>query len=336
MPFADTTQMLHAAQAGGYAVGAFNAENMEMAQAIVLAAQEARAPVILQTTPSTLRYADPQLYWSNVQALAQRASVPVALHLDHGNSFELCAQALRAGYTSVMIDGSTLPLVQNIALTREVVRMCAANGVPVEGELGRVGGKEDDLECSETGYTDPDEAERFEVETGVSSLAVGVGTAHGVYAVPPVLNIELIDRIRQRLRIPLVLHGASGLEEKVIRPSGDLQGEFCHRAPRRVHPCGAPDVGRKPGHNRSENLWPCRTRCGKRTSAPSHPCLRLRRAGLMRSPRAQRGAPQTTSCRKAVSSEARQRLRRDSQKHAPLPGCTLLEAAPLLHHRKTV
>lgn len=152
MPFADTTQMLHAAQAGGYAVGAFNAENMEMAQAIVLAAQEARAPVILQTTPSTLRYADPQLYWSNVQALAQRASVPVALHLDHGNSFELCAQALRAGYTSVMIDGSTLPLVQNIALTREVVRMCAANGVPVEGELGRVGGKEDDLECSETGY----------------------------------------------------------------------------------------------------------------------------------------------------------------------------------------
>lgn len=97
MPFADTTQMLHAAQAGGYAVGAFNAENMEMAQAIVLAAQEARAPVILQTTPSTLRYADPQLYWSNVQALAQRASVPVALHLDHGNSFELCAQALRAG-----------------------------------------------------------------------------------------------------------------------------------------------------------------------------------------------------------------------------------------------
>ena len=217
MPFADTTQMLHAAQAGGYDVGAFNAENMEMAQAIVLAAQEARAPVILQTTPSTLRYADPQLYWSNVQALAQRASVPVALHLDHGNSFELCAQALRAGYTSVMIDGSTLPLVQNIALTREVVRMCAANGVPVEGELGRVGGKEDDLECSETGYTDPDEAERFEVETGVSSLAVGVGTAHGVYAVPPVLNIELIDRIRQRLRIPLVLHGASGLEEKVIR-----------------------------------------------------------------------------------------------------------------------
>ena len=326
MPFADTTQMLHAAQAGGYAVGAFNAENMEMAQAIVLAAQEARAPVILQTTPSTLRYADPQLYWSNVQALAQRASVPVALHLDHGNSFELCAQALRAGYTSVMIDGSTLPLVQNIALTREVVRMCAANGVPVEGELGRVGGKEDDLECSETGYTDPDEAERFEVETGVSSLAVGVGTAadrsHPAAVAHPVGAAWSIR--------------SGGESHPGMRPSGDLQGEFCHRAPRRVHPCGAPDVGRKPGHNRSENLWPCRTRCGKRTSAPSHPCLRLRRAGLMRSPRAQRGAPQTTSCRKAVSSEARQRLRRDSQKHAPLPGCTLLEAAPLLHHRKTV
>lgn len=217
MPFAGTTEMLRAAQAGGYAVGAFNVENMEMAQAVVLAAQEARAPVILQTTPSTLRYAGPQLYWGNVQALARRAGVPVALHLDHGNSFALCAQALRAGYTSVMFDGSALPLTQNIALTREVARMCAATGVPVEGELGRVGGKEDDLACSEAGYTDPDEAARFEAETGVSSLAVGVGTAHGVYAVPPVLDIKRIGRIRQRLRIPLVLHGASGLEEETIR-----------------------------------------------------------------------------------------------------------------------
>ncbi len=110
MPFVATDEMLRAAQAGGYAVGAFNVENMEMAQAVVQAAQEARAPVILQTTPSTLRYADPQLYMGSVRALAERADVPVAMHLDHGNSFELCAQALRAGYTSVMIDKSALPL----------------------------------------------------------------------------------------------------------------------------------------------------------------------------------------------------------------------------------
>ena len=217
MPFVATDEMLRAAQAGGYAVGAFNVENMEMAQAVVQAAQEARAPVILQTTPSTLRYADPQLYMGSVRALAERADVPVAMHLDHGNSFELCAQALRAGYTSVMIDKSALPLEQNIALTREVVRMCVANGVPVEGEVGRVGGKEEDLVCADAGYTDPDEAERFERETGVSSLAVGVGTAHGVYAAPPVLNVELVGRIRQRLHVPLVLHGASGLEERAIR-----------------------------------------------------------------------------------------------------------------------
>lgn len=217
MPFTTTDGMLRAAQAGGYAVGAFNVENMEMAQAVVQAAEEARAPVILQTTPSTLRYAPPELYRGQVRALAEQAFVPVALHLDHGDSFALCARALRAGYTAVMIDGSRLPLAQNIELTQQVVRMCAAAGVPVEGEVGCVGGKEDDGPGAGTACTDPDEAARFARETGVSSLAVGVGTAHGFYTAPPRLDTALIGRLKEALRVPLVLHGASGLSDEAVR-----------------------------------------------------------------------------------------------------------------------
>ena len=178
MPLTTTVSMLRNAQEQGFAVGAFNVENMEMAQAIISAAEELRAPVILQTTPSTVRYAGTGMYAAMVAALAQEASVPVAMHLDHGDSFALCAQALRSGYTSVMIDGSKLPLEENIALTYKVSEMCAAVGVPVEGEIGRVGGKEDDLE-SDGGYTIPEEAVRFEKESGLFSMAVGVGTTHG-------------------------------------------------------------------------------------------------------------------------------------------------------------
>lgn len=205
------------AQKNAYAVGAFNVENMEMVQAVIEAAQEARSPVILQTTPSTLRYGTPGLYCAMAAALAQNATVPVVMHLDHGSSFALAAQALRAGYTSIMIDGSKLPLEENIALTKKVVEMCAPAGVPVEGELGRVGGKEDDVESETSGYTDPQEALRFEEETGLSSMAVGVGTAHGVYATAPVLNTALIAQLRGMLSSPMVLHGASGLSDEAIR-----------------------------------------------------------------------------------------------------------------------
>ena len=217
MPLVSTEQMLRAAKEGGYAVAAFNAENLEMAQGILEAAQALRAPVILQTTPSTVRYANPRTFFGLVRALAEGVDVPVALHLDHGDSFALCAQALRAGYTSIMIDGSRLPLEQNIALTRSVVDMCAPSGVPVEGELGHVGGKEDDLEQKAEGYTDPEEAVVFERETQVSSLAVGVGTAHGIYAAPPVLNTDLVERLSGCLTVPLVLHGASGLAEGAVQ-----------------------------------------------------------------------------------------------------------------------
>ena len=216
MPLTTTVSMLRKAQEQGFAVGAFNVENMEMAQAIISAAEELRAPVILQTTPSTVRYAGTGMYAAMVAALAQEASVPVAMHLDHGDSFALCAQALRSGYTSVMIDGCTLPLEENIALTYKVSEMCAAVGVPVEGEIGRVGGKEDDLE-SDGGYTIPEEAVRFEKESGLFSRAVGVGTAHGFYKEKPQLNKELITTLRGMLQAPMVLHGASGLSDEDVK-----------------------------------------------------------------------------------------------------------------------
>lgn len=216
MPLTTTVSMLRKAQEQGFAVGAFNVENMEMAQAIISAAEELRAPVILQTTPSTVRYAGTGMYAAMVAALAQEATVPVAMHLDHGNSFALCAQALRSGYTSVMIDGSKLPLEENIALTYKVSEMCAAVGVPVEGEIGRVGGKEDDLE-SDGGYTIPEEAVRFEKESGLFSMAVGVGTAHGFYKEKPQLNKELITTLRGMLQAPMVLHGASGLSDEDVK-----------------------------------------------------------------------------------------------------------------------
>lgn len=216
MPLTTTVSMLRKAQEQGFAVGAFNVENMEMAQAIISAAEELGAPVILQTTPSTVRYAGTGMYAAMVAALAQEASVPVAMHLDHGDSFALCAQALRSGYTSVMIDGSKLPLEENIALTYKVSEMCSAVDVPVEGEIGRVGGKEDDLE-SDGGYTIPEEAVRFEKESGLFSMAVGVGTAHGFYKEKPQLNKELITTLRGMLQAPMVLHGASGLSDEDVK-----------------------------------------------------------------------------------------------------------------------
>jgi len=212
-----SSEMLNKAREGGYAVGAFNVENMEMVQSAIEAAEELNAPILLQTTPSTVKYAGLDLYYSMVATQAAKAKVPVALHLDHGSSFALCAQALRAGYTSIMIDGSKLPLEENIALTRKVVEMCEPAGIPVEGEIGRVGGKEDDTECEEAGYTIPEEAVRFERETGLSSMAVGVGTAHGVYKTKPVLNTHLIQQLRGMLTVPMVLHGASGLSDEAIR-----------------------------------------------------------------------------------------------------------------------
>ena len=178
MPFVTTRDMLAEAQRASYAVGAFNAENMEMVQAIIAAAEAEKAPVIIQTTPGTLKYAGPECFAGLVSRLARDAKVPVALHLDHGNSFDLACAAFRPGYTSIMIDGSKKPFEDNIALTKSVTDVCHAGNVPVEGELGKVGGKEDDLD--NTGdvnpYTDPDEAKEFVERTKVDTLAVGIGS----------------------------------------------------------------------------------------------------------------------------------------------------------------
>lgn len=217
MALVTTKQLLLDAQKNGYAIGAFNVENMEMVQAVVAAAEELKSPVIMQTTPSTLKYADVDYFYANVAAAAKKASVPVVMHLDHGSSFELAMQAYRAGYTSIMIDGSHSIFEENIAVTKAVADACHPGGVPVEAELGKVGGKEDDLDGGNGGYTEPSEAAEFVEATGVDSLAVAIGTAHGVYKGIPKLDIERLSQIREVVSIPLVLHGTSGVPDDAVR-----------------------------------------------------------------------------------------------------------------------
>ena len=213
-----TKQLLLDAQKGGYAVGAFNVENMEMVQAVVAAAEELQSPVMIQTTPSTVKYADLAYFYANVKTAAEKASVPVVMHLDHGSSFELAMQALRTGYTSIMIDGSHESFEDNIAVTKSVVDACHPSGVPVEAELGKVGGKEDDLDGGEGNpYTDPQEAKQFVEATGVDSLAVAIGTAHGVYKGTPKLDVNRLSEIREVVSIPLVLHGTSGVPDEAVK-----------------------------------------------------------------------------------------------------------------------
>ncbi len=217
MPLVTSEKMLSDAQRGGYAVGAFNVENMEMVKAVIAAAEELKAPVMLQTTPSTVKYGTLETYYAIVAAEAKKASIPVCLHLDHGSSFDLALQAIRAGYTSVMIDGSHKDFEQNIAITRKVADAARACGIPVEAELGKVGGKEDDLEGEADTNTDPLEAKEFVERTGVTSLAIAIGTAHGFYAGMPVLDKVRVTEIRKVVSVPLVLHGASGLSDEDVR-----------------------------------------------------------------------------------------------------------------------
>jgi len=209
--------MLLAAQKSGYAIGAFNIENMEMAQAVVMAAEETATPVIVQTTPSTVKYASAGLFHAMVSSLAKASKIPIALHLDHGNSFGLAQQALETGYTSIMIDGSALSFEENIKLTSRVTTVSTRKQIPVEAELGKVGGKEDGMDGGAGNYTDPQMAKEFIKRTKITSLAVAIGTAHGIYSTKPILDIERLKKIRKIVDIPLVLHGASGLSQDQIR-----------------------------------------------------------------------------------------------------------------------
>lgn len=220
MALVTTKEMLLKAQEGHYAVGAFNVENMEMVMAVIGAAEELNSPVILQTTPSTVKYAGLDYYLANVKVAAEKASVPVAMHLDHGSSFELAMQALRTGYTSIMIDGSHESFEDNIAVSKAVADACRPSDIPVEAELGKVGGKEDDLDGGEgNAHTDPQEAKEFVEKTGVSSLAVAIGTAHGIYKGEPKIDLDRLSEIREVVSVPLVLHGGSGIPDETIKES---------------------------------------------------------------------------------------------------------------------
>lgn len=218
MALVTTEKMLKDAQAGHYAVGAFNVENLEFVMAVLAAAEETKSPVIMQTTPGTIKTAGLDYFYGMVKAAAERASVPVALHLDHGDGYDRCMQAFRTGYTSVMIDGSHHVFEENIEITKSVVRACHSAGIPVEAELGKVGGKEDDLDGGNgNGYTVPSEAAEFAERTGVDSLAVAIGTAHGVYKGTPKLDMERLSEIRKVVSVPLVLHGTSGVPDDAVR-----------------------------------------------------------------------------------------------------------------------
>ena len=172
---------------------------------------------MIQTTPSTIKYGTVETYGAIVAAEAKKASVPVCLHLDHGSSFELALQAMKAGYTSVMIDGSKYDFEGNIEITKKTADAARALDIPCEAELGKVGGKEDDLEAEADTNTDPQEAKEFAERTGVTSLAVAIGTAHGFYVGTPVLDKERLSEIRKVVDIPLVLHGASGLSDEEVK-----------------------------------------------------------------------------------------------------------------------
>lgn len=213
-----TKEMLLDAQAGHYAVGAFNVESLEFVMAVIKAAEDRKSPVIMQTTPGTVKYANLDYFAAMCKVAAEQASVPVAIHLDHGDGFDRCIQAMHAGYTSVMIDGSHVPFEENIALTASVTKVAGPIGIPVEAELGKVGGKEDDGPAveGENPYTDPDEAEEFVARTHCTSLAVGVGTAHGVYKGTPHIEQGVLKEIRSCLDIPLVLHGTSGVPDDQV------------------------------------------------------------------------------------------------------------------------
>lgn len=212
-------EILLDAQEKGYAVGAFNVNNMEIVQAIIEAAEETRSPVILQASQGGLKYAGVEYIAALGKLAGRNASVPVALHLDHGTDFEQIMLCLRNGFTSVMIDASQYSLEDNIAYTKKVVEVAHAVGVTVEAELGKIGGTEDDIVVDEEDatFTDPKEAEMFVEETGVDYLAIAVGTAHGVYRGVPKLQFDIIEEIRKRVDVPLVLHGSSGVPDESLR-----------------------------------------------------------------------------------------------------------------------
>ncbi len=218
-------EILENAEEGNYAVGAFNVNNMEIIQALVECATEESSPLILQASQGAIKYAGIDYIVGLVKTAAELTHIPIALHLDHGTSFDQNMMCIRKGFSSIMYDGSEELLEDNISKTKEVVRIAHAVGVSVEGELGRIAGTEDNInvEEEEAFMTDPEEAKTFVKETGVDALAVAIGTAHGPYkGKQPKLDFERLEKISKLTKTPVVLHGASGVTEESIRKAIEL------------------------------------------------------------------------------------------------------------------
>ncbi|HZK10682.1 MAG TPA: class II fructose-1,6-bisphosphate aldolase, partial [Clostridia bacterium] len=232
MPLVTTKEMFEKAYKGKYAIGAFNVNNMEIIQGIVEAAKEARAPLILQVSSGARKYANANYLTKLVEAaLLDAPELDIALHLDHGDTFELCKQCIDDGFTSVMIDGSHLPYEENVALTKQVVDYAHARGVSVEAELGRLAGVEDDINVAaeDATYTDPEQAKDFVTRTGCDSLAVAIGTSHGAYKFKgePKLDIPRLKRIQELLPgFPIVLHGASSVIPEFVDMNNEYGGDI--------------------------------------------------------------------------------------------------------------
>lgn len=226
MPLVDTREMFKKAYEGHYAIGAFNINNMEQIQGIVDACNELHSPVILQVSRGARKYAKPIYLKKMVEAAVEDSNIPIALHLDHGDTFETCKDCIDGGFTSVMIDGSSLSLEENIALTKKVCEY-AHKHVPyvtVEGELGRLAGVEEHVNVSaeDSSYTNPDDVERFVKETGVDSLAIAIGTSHGAFkfkpGTKPQFRFDILEEVAHRLpSFPIVLHGASSVVPEYVK-----------------------------------------------------------------------------------------------------------------------
>ncbi len=225
-------KILPKAQKGKYGVGAFNTSNIEITQAILQAAEVLNAPVIVATSEKAIRYAGIDNLSQLVITMAQKTSVPVALHLDHGKSLEIVKECIKHNYTSVMIDASHLLFKDNLRLTKQVVKYAHKRGVSVEAEIGRLAGIEDDIKVKKDDaiYTAPQEAKRFAHESGCDALAIAIGTSHGAYKFKgkPKLRIDILKEIAKIVKIPLVLHGASGVKIKWINRVNKFGGKLAH------------------------------------------------------------------------------------------------------------
>jgi len=241
MPLVTTTEMFKKAYEGGYAVGAFNVNNMEIVQAITEAANELRSPIILQCSAGARKYAKHSYLYHLVQAAIEETDIPIALHLDHGADFEICKQCIDGGFTSVMIDASHLSYEENIEVSKRVADYAHERGVVVEAELGTLAGVEDDVvvESGNESYTQPEQVEDFVTRTGVDSLAIAIGTSHGAFKfkpeqctrdengilLPPPLRFDILEEVSKRLPgFPIVLHGASSVPQEYVAEINNIGG----------------------------------------------------------------------------------------------------------------